>query len=143
MQDWRLLLSVDFSEGAVRLLVEKRRRNDGKSVGRNQLKGSGAAAAMVPINQWGLVQVSDWRRLPDVSSRGPNSYISGQARNGPLHSSLLIPASSVILAARKTSLWYKSVVYADLRPKARSSVLLKSCIVRAIYRRRLKARWHR
>jgi len=54
------------------------------------------AVAVMPKNQRGLVQLSDCRRLTAAKCGDPNSYILGQARNGPLCSSLLIPVSSVI-----------------------------------------------
>ena len=36
------------------------------------------AVAVVPKNQWGLVQLSDCRRLPGTKSGNRNSYVLGR-----------------------------------------------------------------
>jgi hypothetical protein len=36
------------------------------------------AVAVMPKNQWGLVPLSDRRRLPGAKSRDPNSYVFGR-----------------------------------------------------------------
>jgi hypothetical protein len=63
------------------------------------------AVALMPKNQWRLVQLTDCRRLPGAKSGDSNSYIFGQARNGPLCSQLrkpIVPASGSLLRARST-----------------------------------------
>jgi hypothetical protein len=37
------------------------------------------AVAVMPKNQWGLVQPSDCRRLPGAKCGDPNSYVFGPA----------------------------------------------------------------
>jgi hypothetical protein len=36
------------------------------------------AVAVMPKNKWGLVQLSDGRRLPGAKSGDPNSYVFGR-----------------------------------------------------------------
>jgi hypothetical protein len=64
------------------------------------------AVAVMPKNQWGLVQLSDCRRLPGAKSGDPNSYVFGMAANSPArtvvntenpHSAVRIPMYNVTL----------------------------------------------